>query len=57
MDNYEFWRYATPFIKLWDRTVKPADRDTSGWDADPWVWVIEFERISKDEALGGGMDD
>ena len=56
-DNYEFWRYATPFIKLWDRTVKPADRDTSGWDADPWVWVIEFERISKDEALGGGMDD
>lgn len=53
-DNYEFWRYATPFIKLWDRTVKPADRDTSGWDADPWVWVIEFERISKDEALGGG---
>lgn len=56
-DNYEFWRYATPFIKLWDRTVKPADRDTSGWDADPWVWVIEFERISKDEALGGGGDD
>lgn len=56
-DNYEFWRYATPFIKLWDRTVKPADRDTSGWDADPWVWVIEFERISKDKALGGGMDD
>lgn len=55
-DNYEFWRYATPFIKLWDRTVKPADRDTSGWDADPWVWVIEFERISKDEALGGGGD-
>lgn len=48
-DNYEFWRYATPFIKLWDRTVNPADRDTFGWDADPWVWVIGFERIKRAE--------
>ena len=48
-DNYEYWRYATPFIKLWDRTVKPADRNTSGWDADPWVWVIGFERIKRAE--------
>lgn len=22
-----------------------------GWDTNPWVWVIEFERISKEEAL------
>ena len=21
-----------------------------GWDTNPWVWVVEFERISKDEA-------
>ncbi len=21
-----------------------------GWDANPWVWVYEFERISREEA-------
>ena len=44
------------FAKLWDNTVKPEDRATYGWAANPWVFVIEFERISKDEALGGGGD-
>lgn len=38
------------FARLWDSTIKPADRATFGWDANPWVWVISFERISKDEA-------
>lgn len=32
------------FYELWDRTIKSADRETYGWDANPWVWVIEFER-------------
>lgn len=35
----------------WDRTVSKKDRDLYGWAANPWVWVIEFERISKAEAL------
>lgn len=35
------------FYELWDRTIKPADRATYGWEANPWVWVIEFERCEK----------
>ena len=44
------------FVIAWDNTLKPADRALYGWEANPWVFVIEFERISKDEALGGGGD-
>ncbi len=33
------------FGDLWDSTIKATDRSIYGWDADPWVWVITFERI------------
>lgn len=35
------------FIEIWDRTIKKSDLDIYGWDANPWVRVIEFERCGK----------
>lgn len=33
------------FASLWDTTIKKQDVHKYGWDANPYVWVIEFERI------------
>lgn len=38
------------FIKIWNSTVNKKDLDKYGWNTNPYVWVIEFERISKEEA-------
>lgn len=36
---------------VWNATIKKADMDKYGWHANPYVWVISFERISKNEAM------
>lgn len=35
------------FETLWDSTIKNSDLDRYGWNANPWVWVIEFEQCEK----------
>lgn len=47
--NGEEKRYA--FSTLWDSTIKKADLDRYGLDANPWVWVIEFEMCEKPEGV------
>lgn len=34
------------FMYIWDSTIKKSDLDLYGYDANPWVWVIEFDRIT-----------
>lgn len=55
-EGLEIEKYvSTPLMKkfsnLWDTTVNKKEINQYGWDANPYVWVYEFEVISKEEAM------
>jgi len=43
--------FVLGFAEAWNKTVKKKDRPTRSWEANPLVWVIEFEKVDADEAL------
>lgn len=52
-DKYAYGEYNSMepkklFIDLWNSTIKKQDLDKYGWEANPYVWVIEFERVNYD---------
>ena len=44
------------FRHEWNQTIKKEDFALYGWDADPWVWVIEFERHNMEKAIVSKLD-
>ena len=39
------------FSRLWDLTIKKSDIDHYGWQANPYVFAIEFVKIDKPEEI------
>lgn len=52
-DNWQE-KLSTPvkaFKELYDSTLKKKDKGVCDWESNPYVWVIEFQRVSREYAL------
>lgn len=43
------WPNLEHFKEIWNSTIKKSDLYRYGWDANPFVWVVSFERCEKPE--------
>lgn len=50
-DEYIRHAHTIAFQDIWESTIKKSDLERYGWNANPGVWVIEFERCEKPEEL------
>ena len=51
-DSGGYPEYRDTFaFEIWNNTIKKSDLDRYGWYANPYVFVIEFERCEKPENL------
>ena len=50
-DKFSFEMLQNKFKNIWDSTIKKSDFDRYGWDANPYVFVIEFMKIDNPEEI------
>lgn len=51
-DSGGYPKYRDTFaFEVWNKTIKKSDIDRFGWDANPYVWVISFERCEKPKGV------
>ncbi len=51
-DSGGYPKYRDTFaFEVWNKTIKKSDLDRYGWYANPYVWVIEYERCEKPEGV------
>lgn len=40
-----YYQAQDQYVHIWNSTIKKSDLAKFGWEANPWVWVYEFELL------------